>query len=91
MDFLCKRYGGSPFFILDRYIEQSRFYEFIYTVWEIHNEEELFEIWLHKIDDKSYQDFKDSVIPKKPVQEIDIVSTIKESSNILNGFTLKEG
>lgn len=90
MDFLCKRYGGSPFFILDRYIERNRLSEFIYEVWSIHNEEEVFDIWLHKVDDKSYQDFRDSLIPPKPVNKEEVVKTIEDSTNILKGFTLQE-
>ena len=90
MDFLCKRYGGSPFFILDRYIELNRLSEFIYEVWSIHNEEEIFDIWLHKVDDKSYQDFRDSLIPPKPVNKEEVVKTIEDSTNILKGFTLQE-
>lgn len=91
MDFLCKRYGGSPFFILDRYLEQHRLSEFIYEVWSIHNEEEIFDIWLHKVDDKSYQDFRDSLIPPKPVDKEEVAKTIENSVNMLNRFTLKEG
>lgn len=90
MDFLCKRYGGSPFFILDRYIELNRLSEFIYEVWSIHNEEEIFDIWLHKVDDKSYQDFRDSLIPPKPVNKEEVAKTIEDSTNILKGFTLQE-
>lgn len=90
MDFLCTRYGGSPFFILDRYLEQHRLSEFIYEVWSIHNEEEIFEIWLHKVDDKSYQDFRDSLIPPKPVNKEEVAKTIDDSMNILKGFTLQE-
>lgn len=90
MDFLCKRYGGSPFFILDRYIERNRLSEFIYEVWSIHNEEEVFDIWLHKVDDKSYQDFRDSLIPPKPINKEEVVKTIEDSTNILKGFTLQE-
>ena len=90
MDFLCKRYGGSPFFILDRYLEQHRLSEFIYEIWSIHNEEEIYEIWLHKVDDKSYQDFRDSLIPPKPVNKEEVAKTIEDSTNILKGFTLQE-
>ena len=90
MDFLCKRYGGSPFFILDRYLEQNRLSEFIYEVWSIHHEEEIFDIWLHKVDDKSYQDFRDSLIPPKSVNEEEVAKTIEDSTNILKGFTLQE-
>lgn len=90
MDFLCKRYGGSPFFIIDRYLEQNRLSEFIYEVWSIYNEEEIYEIWLHKVDDKSYQDFRDSLIPPKPVNKEEVAKTIEDSTNILKGFTLQE-
>lgn len=90
MDFLCKRYGGSPFFILDKYLEQNRLSDFIYEVWSIHNDEEIFDIWLHKVDDKSYQDFRDSLIPSKPVDEKEVANTIEYSTNILNAFTLRE-
>lgn len=90
MDFLCKRYGGSPFFILDRYIEERRLYEFIYETWTIHNEEEIFDIWLHKVEGKSYQEFRDSLEPPKPIDKKEVASTIEESMKILTGFTQEE-
>ena len=91
MDFLCKRYGGSPFFILDRYIEEHRLYEFIYEIWKIHNEEEIFDIWLNKVEGKSYQDFRESLEPPKPIDKKAVASTIEDSMKILTGFTLQEG
>lgn len=90
MDFLCQRYGGSPFFILDRYIEERRLNEFIYEVWKQHNEEEIFDIWLHKIEGKSYQEFRDSLEPPKPIDKKEVASTIEESMKILTGFTQEE-
>ena len=91
MDFLCKRYGGSPFFILDRYIEEHRLHEFVYEVWKQHNEEEIFDIWLHKVEGKSYQEFRDSLEPPKPIDKKEVASTIEDSITILKGFTLQEG
>lgn len=90
MDFLCQRYGGSPFFILDRYIEERRLNEFIYEVWKQHNEEEIFDIWLHKVEGKSYQEFRDSLEPPKPIDKKEVASTIEESMKILTGFTQEE-
>lgn len=91
MDFLCRRYGGSPFFVLDRYIEQERFSEFVYEVWSIHNEEEIFDIWLHKVDDRSYQDFRESLEPPEPIDREEVAHTIDESFRILDGFNPREG
>lgn len=91
MDFLCRRYGGSPFLILDRYLWEHRLNEFIHEVWKIHNEEEIFDIWLHKVEGKSYQEFREALEPPKPLDKRAIASTIEDSMNILNGFTLKEG
>jgi hypothetical protein len=91
MDFLCKRYGGSPFFILDRYVSEHRLNEFIYETWKLHNEEEIFDIWLHKVEGKSYQEFRDSLEPPKPVDKREVASTIEDSMRILTGFTLEEG
>ena len=90
MDFLCQRYGGSPFFILDRYIEERRLNEFIHEVWKQHNEEEIFDIWLHKVEGKSYQEFRDSLEPPKPIDKKEVASTIEESMKILTGFTQEE-
>ena len=91
MDFLFHRYGGSPFSLLDRYIEGGRFSEFVYESWSIHNEEELYRIWLHKVDGKSYSEFRDSLEPPEPVDRKLVASAIGESMRILDGFSLQEG
>ena len=77
--------------MLDRYIEEGRLFEFIYEIWKIHNEEEIYEVWLHKVMDKSYSEFRESLEPPKPVDKNAVASAIKESSRILQGFTLQEG
>ena len=91
MDFLCKRYGGSPFFILDRYVSEHRLNEFVYETWKLYNEEEIFDIWLHKVEGKSYQEFRDSLEPPKPIDKREVASTVENSMRILTGFTLEEG
>lgn len=91
MDFLCKRYGGSPFFVLDMYIQEKRFNEFIHEIWNIHNEEDIWDIWLHKVEGKSYQEFRESLEPPKPVDKREVAKTIDDSMRILEGFAPREG
>ncbi len=75
-------------------IRTGRFEEFVGEVINIHNEETkdktLWEIWLHRIFDKSFADFKDSLEPKHekaPTKE-EVASIVDETRNILNGFTI---
>lgn len=77
--------------MLDRYMEAGRLSEFIYEVWKIHNEDEIYEVWLHKVMDKSYSEFRESLEPPKPVDRRAVASAVRESSRILQGFALQEG
>lgn len=91
MDLLFKRYA-SPFLLLDRYIEQGNLYEFIKELIEIHNEDEMYKLWLLKVHDKSYQEFTDEIKANqeqefKPGQ---IETTINNSKDILNNFNPNE-
>jgi len=77
-------------------IRTGRFEEFVCEVIEIHNEEQkdktLWEIWLHRIYDKSFADFAQSLEPKDkkaPTNE-EVAGIVRETHNILNGFTLTE-
>lgn len=90
MDLLAKRYA-SPFFVTDQYIAFNRLSEFIDEFWEMHNEEEIFNIWLHKVEGKSYEEFKQSLTrPQgKGMDENDIAEAIRESLDIVNGFNLE--
>lgn len=72
-------------------MEEHRLQEFVYETWKLHNEEEIFDIWLHKVEGKSYQEFRDSLEPPKPVDKREVASTIVDSMRILTGFTPEEG
>lgn len=77
--------------LLDRMIRTNRLCEFAREVIQTHNEETkektLWEYYLHRVFNMSYQDFKNSL-----PQEVDIPSdeeiaeTICHSSDTLNGF-----
>ena len=61
MDLLFKRYA-SPFLILDSYIENKSLTSFLRTLYEKVGEERMWEVWLHKVDNKSFDEFKNSIV-----------------------------
>lgn len=91
MDLLFKRYA-SPFLLLDCYIGQGNLYDFITEFINIYNEDETYKLWLLKVHDKTYQEFKDEIKASqeqefKPGQ---IETTVKNSKDILNNFNPNE-
>lgn len=88
MGLLFEKYA-SPFSLIDVMIEQGRFLDFILEFFESKLENELWEIWLHKVYDKSFEDFKEDAIHKiesPKVAKRQVEATVKESLNILDGF-----
>lgn len=84
--------------LLDQMILTGRLEEFVNELVKIHNEEKedqsLWEIWLHRIFDKNYAEFKNSISGNKntaaPTPE-DIKSIAMDSRSILAGFVPNEG
>lgn len=88
MDLLSKRYA-SPFFILNGYIQAGRFCEFIFEFAEAVQESDQWEIYLHKVWDKSYSEFKeniDTVQKNRNMSDFDFETTVQNSMNILGNF-----
>lgn len=89
MDLLFSRYA-SPFLLLDGYIQTNRFLEFVLKLIEINNDEKIYDVWIHKVYDQSYEDFKESINSKNEgMDEGKIETTLNESRNILNDFNLE--
>lgn len=89
MDLLFSRYA-SPFLLLDNYIQTGRFLEFVLKLIDINNDEKIYDVWIHKVYDQSYEDFKESINSKnEKMDECKIETTINESRNILNDFNLE--
>ena len=83
--------------LLNRMIRMRRFEEFVREFAVIHNEEmedkTLWEIWLHRIFDKGFDEFKRSLGKNNeaaPTPE-EIKNTVMESQNILTAFVPDEG
>lgn len=92
MDLLSQRYA-SPCFFLNGMIRTGRFAEFVsdfMAATDSEKEEKAnWEVWLHKVWDATYGDFKQGIEDTKRNQQMSIgaiETTINESQNILNDF-----
>jgi hypothetical protein len=90
MDLLSRRYA-SPFFLLEESIRTGRMVEFIvFMIDEINHDTEedtLWQIYLHKVFDKTYQEFVNEAKRKSvPDEPVDFETAIKETVGILDGF-----
>lgn len=87
MDLLSRRYA-SPVFILEQMISAGKFSEFISSVYDFDNDTKLWEIYLHKIYGKSFDEFKTSlqVQQKESYSEQAIETTLVNSFNLLQNF-----
>lgn len=75
-------------------ITAERFAEYIRELLQIYNEEQedktLWELWLHKVHDKSYNNFKASIGISKnaaPTHK-ETAEVVQQSKNLLNGFRI---
>lgn len=86
MDLLFSRYA-SPFLIVNQMIQYNRFSEFIDEILLIEEDRKLWEVYLHKVFDKSYFDFEKAVKKPKVIHKpINFEATINDSISILEGF-----
>lgn len=84
--------------MLDGMISTGRFFEFVDAFIDTYNEEQeektLWEYWLHRVFDKSYDEFRtltgsNEQHAEAPTQE-DAQNIVSESKAILNNFVLSE-
>ena len=86
MDLLFKRYA-SPFVLLDSLIMTNSLNNFVDDFIDFVKEDNEWEFFLHKVYDKSWSEFSDSIKPSDNQEPIDLGATIKKSKNMLNNFT----
>ena len=92
MDLLYQRYA-SPFSFIDGVIQSGSFTDFVFDFVKmvVDEREEKFrwEVWLHRVWDRSYEDFKKELENDKKNQQMsksDFEATITDSLNILENF-----
>ena len=92
MDLLFKRYA-SPFVFLNGMIQAKRFSEFVdefvKTIHEEKEEKTKWEYFLHRVFDKSFNEFKEEIKVNQDNQNMSdsqIEATVLHSNNILKNF-----
>ena len=74
-------------------ISTGRLDEFVNEVINIHNEEykdkTLWDIWLHRVFDKSFAEFSQSLDERNAEEpsEEEVANIVSETKNMLNGFS----
>lgn len=93
MDLLFTKYA-DPFSLLNGYIQTSRFCDFIEAFCKQKTEDDRWEYFLHKVWDKSYAEFCETLQTSQDLQEMSdeqIEATVKKSMNILGNFNPIQG
>lgn len=77
--------------MLDSLIQSSRLYAFIDDMVDTINDEQIFDIWLHKVYDKSLADFKrkvkTSAAPNTSGKQESTENVLKNTFDILKDFS----
>ena len=85
-----KRYS-NPFSLFDELIESNQFNDFIATLNDTYIQEFEYNLWLHKVYDRSFEEFKKDISISRDAQagymdDEDIKATVKKSNDILGNF-----
>ena len=86
MDLLFKRYA-SQFVLLDGLILTKSLNSFVDDFFGFVNEQTEWEFFLHKVYDKSWSEFSDSIKQSDNQEPIDLGATLTKSKNMLENFT----
>ena len=90
MDLLFVRYA-SPFILLDSFITTNSLNDFVNDffnfVIEERNEKSQWEFFLHKVYDKSWNEFVNDIKTSENQTPIDLGATLVKSKNMLSNFT----
>lgn len=81
MDLLYRRYA-SPFVLLDTVIECCGFSEFIDDFLDFSDQSECWEYFLHKVFDKSYNEFIDGLKPQPEMTVGEIETKIQKAYEV---------
>lgn len=89
MDLLFHRYA-SPYFLIDQMISVEGFSGFVQELHDRTEDEKLWEFFLHKVRDQSFEEFKGTLNGKPKASfemtKTQIETTINNSFDIMQGF-----
>lgn len=87
MDLVFKRYS-SPFLLIDTLIANNQFCDFILDLLDTINEEKVYELWMHKVFDKEYEDFRKQFSYLKNrnqvTEKVDVDKVLQDSMSVLD-------
>ena len=86
MDLLFSR-SASPFVLLDNLIITNSLNNFVNDFFDFVTEDSEWEFFLHKVYDKSWSEFSDSIKQSDNQEPIDLGATLTKSKNMLETFT----
>ena len=86
MDLLFTRYA-SPFVLLDGLILTNSLNTFVDDFFDFVREDSEWEFFLHRVFDKSWSEFSESMEQSENQEPIDLGATLTKSKNILDNFT----
>lgn len=97
MDLIFKRYS-SPFFIINEMIANNQLVEFINKLYDITNDEKIYEFWLHRVYGQSFEEYKGSLNVQKnssdardySKEKVDVNKVVSQSMDILNDLKPNE-
>lgn len=77
--------------LIDSYIENNQLGEFIDDLMNRHKEDLLWEVWIHKVFDKDYEEYKNSLDVSNQAQveymtKDEVKTTVNKSKEILSNF-----
>jgi hypothetical protein len=86
MDLLFQRYA-SPYSILDMVIQERRLKEFLIEFAKYKREDDLERVWLLKVHDKTFKQFKEeNTIKKEQPSKEKLKAAVNNSIEILKNF-----
>lgn len=86
MDLMFKRYS-NPFSFIDSMLDYGSFSYSIDEVVKKNDDETMWQFYLHKIFNKSFQEFlQDTPVENKPITKAEFDATIEMSQSILDGM-----
>jgi len=85
MDLLFEKMA-NPFVLIDELLLNGDFFDWVLEFINEENDRQFWEVWLHKVFDKSFEDFKNSIVQTNQIDDEQLETTVMNSKSILNGF-----
>ena len=85
-DLLFSKYASAQI-LIDHLISNGDFFDWVIEFIDAENDRQAWEVWLHKVIDKSFEEFRESI--QTHVNQMDdeqLETTISDSKSILNAF-----